>query len=66
MSEQLAYGPEHRPVVELGLVGADDCLVRGEWPKWLRDEDRFLIPVHPWQLAHVLRTTPQEQCPHTR
>ncbi|MFE5366984.1 IucA/IucC family protein [Streptomyces mirabilis] len=63
VAEQLAYGPEHRPVVELGLVGADDCLVRGEWPKWLRDEDRFLIPVHPWQLAHVLRTTPQEAVP---
>ncbi|WP_329531539.1 IucA/IucC family siderophore biosynthesis protein [Streptomyces sp. NBC_01450] len=60
VAEQLAYGPEHRPVVELGLVAVDDCLVRGEWPKWLRDEDRFLIPVHPWQTAHVLRTAPQD------
>jgi DNA polymerase-3 subunit chi len=60
VAEQLAYGPEHRPVVELGLVAVDDCLVRGEWPKWLRDEDRFLIPVHPWQTAHVLRTPPQD------
>lgn len=60
VAEQLAYGPEHRPVVELGLVGVDDCLVQGEWPKWLRDEGRFLIPVHPWQTAHVLRTAPQE------
>ncbi|QIY99113.1 IucA/IucC family siderophore biosynthesis protein [Streptomyces sp. S1D4-11] len=63
VTEQLAYGPEHRPVVELGLVAVDDCLVRGEWPKWLRDEDRFLIPVHPWQTAHVLRTAPQEVVP---
>jgi DNA polymerase-3 subunit chi len=60
VAEQLAYGPEHRPVVELNLVAVDDCLVRGEWPKWLRDEDRFLIPVHPWQTAHVLRTAPQD------
>ncbi|MFJ8003974.1 IucA/IucC family protein [Streptomyces fagopyri] len=59
-AEQLAYGPEHRPVVELGLVAVDDCLVRGEWPKWLRDEDRVLIPVHPWQAAHVLDRSHQE------
>ncbi|MGW3628826.1 IucA/IucC family protein [Streptomyces sp. NPDC005122] len=59
-AEQLAYGPEHRPVVELGLVAVDDCLVRGEWPKWLRDEDRVLIPVHPWQAAHVLDRGHQE------
>ncbi|MHA5054330.1 IucA/IucC family protein [Streptomyces sp. SD15] len=60
VAEQLAYGPEHRPVVELGLVAVDDCLVRGEWPKWLRDEDRVLIPVHPWQAAHVLDLPRQE------
>ncbi|MFE9763716.1 IucA/IucC family protein [Streptomyces sp. NPDC005808] len=54
-AEQLAYGPEHRPLVELGLVASDDCLVTGEWPKWLRDGERVLIPVHPWQAAHVLR-----------
>ncbi|MER6435595.1 MULTISPECIES: IucA/IucC family protein [unclassified Streptomyces] len=60
VAEQLAYGPEHRPVVELGLVPVDDCLVRGEWPKWLRDEDRVLIPVHPWQAAHVLDRGHQE------
>ncbi|WP_369250120.1 IucA/IucC family protein [Streptomyces sp. R41] len=53
-AEQLAYAPEHRPLVELGLVVADDCLVTGEWPKWLRDGERVLIPVHPWQSAHVL------------
>ncbi|MFJ5268546.1 IucA/IucC family protein [Streptomyces sp. NPDC088358] len=62
-AEQLAYGPEHRPVVELGLVAVDDCLVRGEWPKWLRDEDRVLIPVHPWQAAHVLDRPDQEGFP---
>ncbi|WP_393097169.1 IucA/IucC family protein [Streptomyces sp. LN325] len=59
-AEQLAYGPEHRPVVELGLVAVDDCLVRGEWPKWLRDEDSVLIPVHPWQAAHILDRGHQE------
>ena len=55
VAEQLAYGPEHRPVVELALVAADDCAVRGEWPKWLWDGERPLIPVHPWQAEHVLR-----------
>uniref|UniRef100_A0AAU1ZUI7 IucA/IucC family siderophore biosynthesis protein n=1 Tax=Streptomyces sp. NBC_00093 TaxID=2975649 RepID=A0AAU1ZUI7_9ACTN len=55
VAEQLAYGPEHRPVVELAPVAADDCAVRGEWPKWLWDGERPLIPVHPWQSAHVLR-----------
>ena len=53
-AEQLAYGPEHRPVVELGLMSLDECLVTGEWPKWLRDGERVLIPVHPWQASHVL------------
>ncbi|MGW1712099.1 IucA/IucC family protein [Streptomyces sp. NPDC002156] len=55
VAEQLAYGPEHRPVVELTLVAADDCAVRGEWPKWLWDGERPLIPVHPWQSAHMLQ-----------
>ncbi|WP_405905903.1 IucA/IucC family siderophore biosynthesis protein [Streptomyces sp. NBC_00828] len=59
-AEQLAYGPEHRPLVELGLVASDDCLVTGEWPKWLRDGERVLIPVHPWQVAHVLDEPVQE------
>ncbi|MFE6486859.1 IucA/IucC family protein [Streptomyces sp. NPDC057757] len=57
-AEQLAYGPEHRPLVELGLVAAGDVLVSGDWPKWLRDGERVLIPVHPWQAAHVLGGTP--------
>ncbi|MFD7877278.1 IucA/IucC family protein [Streptomyces sp. NPDC059766] len=56
-AEQLAYGPEHRPLVRLGLVPveADECLVTGEWPQWLRDGRRTLLPVHPWQAAHVLK-----------
>ncbi|MFI6494124.1 IucA/IucC family protein [Streptomyces sp. NPDC050564] len=60
-AEQLAYAPEHRPLVELGLVAADDCLVTGEWPKWLRDGERVLIPVHPWQSAHVLDRPVQDR-----
>ncbi|NEC47346.1 IucA/IucC family siderophore biosynthesis protein [Actinospica acidiphila] len=57
VAEQLAYGPEHRPVVELGLVPvpAAECLVSGAWPDRLRDGDRLLVPVHPWQAAHVLK-----------
>ncbi|MER5179379.1 IucA/IucC family siderophore biosynthesis protein [Streptomyces sp. NPDC002896] len=60
VAEQLAYAPEHRPVVALGLAAlrGDDCLVTGEWPDRLRDGDRVLIPVHPWQTAHVLGTLP--------
>ncbi|WP_460070800.1 IucA/IucC family protein [Streptomyces sp. YKOK-I1] len=57
VAEQLAYGPEHRPVVRLGLVPvpAGECLVSGVWPTDLRDGERLLIPVHPWQAAHVLK-----------
>ncbi|WP_369232277.1 IucA/IucC family protein [Streptomyces sp. R21] len=56
VAEQIAYGPEHRPVVGLGLASmpSEECLVAGDWPKWLRDGDRVLIPVHPWQAEHVL------------
>ncbi|MGW7548839.1 IucA/IucC family protein [Streptomyces sp. NPDC054770] len=56
-AEQLAYGPEHRPVVRLEAVpvAAGDCLLTGGWPDELRDEGRLLIPVHPWQSAHVLK-----------
>ncbi|MGW2779773.1 IucA/IucC family protein [Streptomyces populi] len=60
VAEQLAYGPEHRTSVRLGLVAVDDALVTGEWPKWLRDGERVLIPVHPWQAAHVLDAPVQE------
>ncbi|MEV7579562.1 IucA/IucC family siderophore biosynthesis protein [Streptomyces erythrochromogenes] len=57
VAEQLAYAPEHRPVVELGLVPvrAEECLVTGDWPERLRDGGRILLPVHPWQAAHVLK-----------
>ncbi|MDQ0584263.1 IucA/IucC family protein [Streptomyces rishiriensis] len=56
-AEQLAYGPEHRPSVRLGLlpVPSDECLVSGEWPRELRDGTRLFLPVHPWQAAHVLK-----------
>ncbi|MFJ5530512.1 IucA/IucC family protein [Streptomyces sp. NPDC093261] len=54
VAEQLAYGPEHRPVVRLGLVPVEDGVLRGEWPEWLWDEGHPLVPVHPWQTAHVL------------
>ncbi|MCL8013207.1 IucA/IucC family siderophore biosynthesis protein [Streptomyces sp. AS02] len=57
VAEQLAYGPEHRAVVRLGLVPAraDECLVTGGWPQGMRDGERLLIPVHPWQAEHVLK-----------
>ncbi|MGW2670531.1 IucA/IucC family protein [Streptomyces sp. NPDC001272] len=57
VAEQLAYAPEHGPLVELGLVPvrARECLVTGEWPGDLRDGDRILVPVHPWQAEHVLK-----------
>ncbi|MFB8755393.1 IucA/IucC family protein [Streptomyces nigra] len=57
VAEQLAYGPEHRPVVSLARVPvpADGCLVTGGWPDELRDGGRLLIPVHPWQAVHVLK-----------
>ena len=57
VAEQLAYMPEHRPVVDLDLVAVpvSRCLVVGAWPDWLRDVDRLLLPAHPWQSRHVLR-----------
>ncbi|WP_217166874.1 IucA/IucC family protein [Streptomyces sp. AC512_CC834] len=57
VAEQLAYGPEHGPVVGLGLVPvpAAECLVTGVWPRELRDGAALLVPVHPWQAAHVLK-----------
>ncbi|MGV9555659.1 IucA/IucC family protein [Streptomyces sp. NPDC003522] len=63
VAEQLAYGPEHRPPpVRLGLlpVPAGDCLVSGGWPAGLRDGGRLMIPVHPWQAAHVLKRSGAE------
>ncbi|MER8115125.1 IucA/IucC family siderophore biosynthesis protein [Streptomyces sp. NPDC094031] len=57
VADQLAYAPEHRPVVRLGTlpVPAAECRVTGEWPDELRDGERLLVPVHPWQAAHVLK-----------
>lgn len=54
-ADQLAYGPEHRQIVRLGLAPVDEALVVGEWPERFRDGERVLIPVHPWQAAHVLK-----------
>ncbi|MFJ8079815.1 IucA/IucC family protein [Streptomyces sp. NPDC096205] len=57
VADQLAYAPEHAPEVRLGLmpVPAGDCLVSGDWPAELRDGERLLLPVHPWQATHVLK-----------
>ncbi|MFJ3616705.1 IucA/IucC family protein [Streptomyces iakyrus] len=65
VAEQLAYGPEHRPVVELGMVPvrAEECLVTGGWPRELRDGERVVVPVHPWQAAHVLKRVCEERRP---
>ncbi|WP_225830697.1 IucA/IucC family protein [Streptomyces sp. NK08204] len=56
VADQLAYGPEHGPVVGLGTVAvpSDECLVSGRWPVELRARGRLLLPVHPWQAAHAL------------
>ena len=55
VAEQLAYAPEHRPVVGLGMapVREEDCRSTGTWP--YRERGRVLIPVHPWQARHVLK-----------
>ncbi|MER7761633.1 IucA/IucC family siderophore biosynthesis protein [Streptomyces sp. NPDC097619] len=55
--EQLAYAPEHGPLVPLELVAAGDALVTGDWPEWLRTGAggrTVLVPAHPWQVRHVL------------
>ncbi|RLU83018.1 iron transporter [Streptomyces griseocarneus] len=60
-AEQLAYAPEHRPVVGLRLAPVTGATVRGPWPPEWRDGDAVLVPVHPWQAEHVLggrRTLP--------
>ncbi|MFF3499570.1 IucA/IucC family protein [Streptomyces sp. NPDC003247] len=68
VAEQLAYAPEHRPSsVRLGLlpVPAGECLVSGLWPSSLRDGERLVIPVHPWQAQHVLkRSSPEGLAAH--
>lgn len=57
VAEQLAYAPEHRPRVTLGLaaVPTGECLVAGDWPESWRESGRILVPVHPWQAEHVLK-----------
>ncbi|MER6407154.1 IucA/IucC family protein [Streptomyces viridosporus] len=57
VADQLAYAPEHGPLVELVPlpVPAGECLVTGVWPDRLRDGGRMVVPVHPWQAAHVLK-----------
>ncbi|MBC2875718.1 MULTISPECIES: IucA/IucC family protein [Streptomyces] len=57
-AEQLAYAPEHGPVVELRLAAVTDGTVSGAWPDELRDGRSLLIPTHPWQAAHVLDGRP--------
>ena len=57
VADQLNHAPEHRPVVELGLVPLEPaaCTVVGDWPESLRDaRGRLLLPAHPWQLREVL------------
>ncbi|MEZ0089628.1 siderophore synthetase component [Streptacidiphilus sp. EB129] len=57
VADQLAYAPEHRPVVDLRTVAlpATHCAVVGDWPDTLRDgRGRVLLPVHPWQARVVL------------
>ncbi|MFJ4683016.1 IucA/IucC family protein [Streptomyces sp. NPDC088789] len=65
VAEQFAYAPEHRPLVRLGLlpVPGDACLVAGDWPDGLRDGSRLLVPVHPWQSAHVLKRPHDRESP---
>ncbi|MFJ2938130.1 IucA/IucC family protein [Streptomyces sp. NPDC087219] len=64
-AEQLAYAPEHRPVVSLRLAPVAGAAVSlsGEWPRELRDGSSVLIPVHPWQARHVLTGLPLRSGP---
>jgi hypothetical protein len=65
VAEQLAYAPEHGPVVTLRRVAVPtgECLVSGDWPAALRDAGRLLLPVHPWQAAHVLKGADEDGGP---
>ncbi len=62
-AEQLAYAPEHRPVVGLRLAAVEGTAVAGAWPRGLRDGGALLIPVHPWQAEHVLPDRPLRDGP---
>ncbi|MFH9347857.1 IucA/IucC family protein [Kitasatospora sp. NPDC017646] len=57
-AEQLAYAPEHRPVVGLRLAPVTGATVRGAWPAQWLEGDTVLLPVHPWQAEHVLGSRP--------
>lgn len=59
-AEVLAYAPEHRPVVELGLLEVPEARWAGTgiWPNELRTSGAFLMPIHPWQQGHVLPQYP--------
>ncbi|MFD4671274.1 IucA/IucC family protein [Lentzea sp. NPDC058450] len=52
-ADHLAYGPEHRPIVRLALHPAAHHVTFGDWPDDLRDGNRILLPVHPWQAAEL-------------
>lgn len=56
VTDHLAYGPEHRPVVALDLVAVptDQCILTGAWPERLREQGDILLPLHPWQTERVL------------
>ena len=57
VADQLAYAPEHHPVVGLRLLALPTtrCTVVGDWPEALRDSGgQLLLPVHPWQARDVL------------
>ncbi|RDI18406.1 IucA/IucC family protein [Lentzea flaviverrucosa] len=56
-ADHLAYGPEHRPVVPLRLHPVARHVVFGDWPDELRDGERILLPVHPWQADRLGVTT---------
>lgn len=60
VAEVLAYAPEHRSVVDLALlaVSADCWQQAGSWPQELREANRVLVPLHPWQRDHVLPQYP--------
>ncbi|MFF7189804.1 IucA/IucC family protein [Streptomyces sp. NPDC008222] len=61
VAEVFAYAPEHHPVMDLALVAvpADRWHGTGDWPQELRDGETVLMPVHPWQRAHVLAHHPE-------
>lgn len=59
-TEVLAYAPEHRPVVELGLLAVPETRwhCSGTWPATLRSGSEVLVPIHPWQWEHVVPRHP--------